>query len=566
MGKHAADTDDHVVVSHGLGLPGRLALTAAGVVTVIGAGVLVGPGQALSNLPWAKQTACTQQTVNIVVSPEIKTLVQQILAPIGTEKLAGNVCASVDVTAQEPQDTVASADVLPLDRAPQLWIPDSAVWGQKAADRWTTRTAGQFAKTYVVIATSKNAQSTLGWAHSSPTWTQVLRGNRPVAVPDYRSSTESLDALIALWQTLGKGTNALNQVVATVAAADRGELPSQEAAIADARSGTSSAPLLPTTEQTVAQVNASSTTPNLVAVYPKEGSPVLDYPILQLTGLTPTAGQNTATQAVIARLTSQASDQAVRQAGFRGPTGGDPVGTGIVADYDKTLDPPSANQVSDMLTHIDTLSTPDRILAVLDVSLSMEAKLADGITRIDLSSAAARLGANVLPDNAAVGVWLFASGYPGGKDYKQLEPVKDLGSLEPDGETARSQLMRDATKNVQYLKGGGTGLYSTLDAAFKSMHRNYNPKAHNAIILLTDGQNDESGGPTLKQLLATIRKMNNSRQDVAIYAAGLGPDADYDALQKLATASGGHMYRINTALEGQEALLDGLRRSRNIGN
>jgi hypothetical protein len=66
-------------------------------------------------------------------------------------------------------------------------------------------------------------------------------------------------------------------------------------------------------------------------------------------------------------------------------------------------------------------------------------------------------------------------------------------------------------------------------------------------------------------VLHEISKLNRDGHNVAIYTAGLGPDADYAALRKIAEASGGHPYRIDTALQGQRALLDGLNRSRQIG-
>ena len=139
----------------------------------------------------------------------------------------------------------------------------------------------------VVVATSAEAAQALGWAKRDPTWMQVLRGSRPVIVPEYQSQSESLDALIALWQSLGKGRRADQEVVATVLAADRSELPDPTAAIADARSGSSNAPLFPATEQAVAYLNATSTVPQLTAVYPGPGSPILNYPIYRTGGSQP---------------------------------------------------------------------------------------------------------------------------------------------------------------------------------------------------------------------------------------------------------------------------------------
>jgi Ca-activated chloride channel family protein len=108
-------------------------------------------------------------------------------------------------------------------------------------------------------------------------------------------------------------------------------------------------------------------------------------------------------------------------------------------------------------------------------------------------------------------------------------------------------------------------LYDTTIAAMRDMHAHYDPQAVNAVILLSDGGNSDKTGATLDDVVAEIHKLNTGKRKVAIYTAGLGADADYAALRRIAEASGGYTYRIDTALSGQQALLDGLRRSRRIG-
>jgi hypothetical protein len=154
----------------------------------------------------------------------------------------------------------------------------------------------------------------------------------------------------------------------------------------------------------------------------------------------------------------------------------------------------------------------------------------------------------------------------GGKDYRVLGPVRRLGSHDASGETQRNLLTRLASTMDSYLSGGGTALYDTTIAAMREMHANYDPKSVNAIILLSDGGNfDRTGTTSLDDVVKEIHKLNAGKQKVAIYTAGLGASADYDALRAIATASGGYTYRIYTAVSGQQALLDGLRRSRKIG-
>jgi Ca-activated chloride channel homolog len=566
---------DRSVNGHRLRRPGWIGLLVAALIIVVGASILIIPRQTLAKLPGASAMGCDPEPIDIVVSPELRTVVTDILRPLKGRTVSDGRCVVPTVRSQEPQETVASADILPVDRAPQLWLPDATVWGEKLKN-WPITSEGSLASSPVVVATSVAAVEELGWSNGQPTWMQVLRGRRPVIVPDYQSQSESLDALIALWQSLGKGAKADQEVVATVLAADRSELPDPAAAIADARSGTSNAPLFPATEQAVAYLNATSTLPKLTAVYPSEGSPILNYPILRVGHAAQTAGQRAGVEAVIRQLRSGTALEALRQAGFRRPhagpgssevTVGNPVGTGIRRSQDVTvLEPPARAEVDGMINRVEALAKPSRILTVMDVSLSMRAKLDDGISRIQLAGAAARLGVNLLPDSGSVGVWVFAGRMGNGKDYRVLGEVRPLGSRDANGESQRNLLTRLSSTIEDYLSGGGTALYDTTIAAMREMHRNYDSKAVNAIILLSDGGDFDRNGASLDEVVAEIQKLNKGKRKVAIYTAGLGADADYAALREIANASGGYTYRIDTALSGQRALLDGFRRSRGLSS
>jgi Ca-activated chloride channel family protein len=201
---------------------------------------------------------------------------------------------------------------------------------------------------------------------------------------------------------------------------------------------------------------------------------------------------------------------------------------------------------------------------VIDASESMQEKLDDGVTRAQLAGGAARLGAELLPDRSAAGAWIFASRLKGDQDWRVLAPVAPLGSTTKTGQNYRFYLQGLAGNVNRYLSPGGTALYDTTIAASREMHRTYDEKAVNAIILMTDGGNDDSGA-SLQEMVAELTRLNAGKNKVAIYTAGLGPNADYAALWRIAEASGGYAYRIDTALEGQTALLDGLRRSRKLG-
>ena len=92
----------------------------------------------------------------------------------------------------------------------------------------------------------------------------------------------------------------------------------------------------------------------------------------------------------------------------------------------------------------------------------------------------------------------------------------------------------------QYTAKGGTALN---DAVYNSLARLGSVDGRRAIVLLTDGR-DENGPGTapgsrhsLADVLTQIRGV-----DATIYAIGLGPKVDRAALEKLASASGGEAF------------------------
>ena len=560
MGRHAKarlDEDERLPVA------ARVGVTAAACVVVLGVAVLVAPSDALGRLPWAAGADCSPETVSVVVEPELTDTVTTALAQVRGQELPTGGCVAVAIRAQEGAETVASSQIMPLDRAPQVWVPDAPVWVDQVTT-WRAQPSESFASSPVVVTTSVRAAQTLGWTTSRPTWDEILRGRRPMAVPDVQQQAESLSALIALWQTLGKGQAADAAVVNIVLAADRGQVPSAQEALAAARSGSVNAPVVPATEQAVASMNASSPSPALAAVYPREGSPVLTYPVMRVSTVTETPRRRAAVQAVLERLGSSDTVAIARAHGFRGPNGEPATGRGISTDAVTGLTPPGPHEVSAMTDRLQKLARPSRILTVVDVSLSMRAPLDDGLRRIDLASGAARVGMELLPDSAAIGLWLFARGMVRQQDWREIAPIRPLGAADERGTSQRTVLSRVTVGFDRYLTGGGTGLYDTTLAAFRRMHTTYDLRSANAIILMTDGADEDQGGTTLAELVAEIGRLNAGTRKVAIYTAGLGPEADYPAMRRIAQASGGWTYRIDTAGEGQTALLDGLRRSRHL--
>src|SRR4051794_16298024 len=372
--------------------------------------------------------------VRVAVAPELAPVAEQVLRD--AEGLRPEDCASAEVTAQQPVQTVGDLAALDAGDLPHLWVPDSSLWAARAGDA-ALETVGSVASSPVVLATSRAAVEAQGWQDGAPGWAAALASNQGIAVPDLATSAEALAALGAVRTSLGGGADADNAVVQTVLAAERGPSVSPADALTAGSEGAPDAPLVPVSEQEVWAGNADAEDPQLVAVYPEEGSPGLDYPLIRVG--TASAPDTPAVDAAVRALTSDAARTAALAAGFRGTDGTPPADAGAAGIQESApralqLDP---GQVQTLLAQLSELAAPSRILTVFDVSTSMEAPAGDG-TRATLARDAARSTLTLVPGNFALGLWFFASELEG-------EPGLDRGGADP-GARGRGRRHRPARR------------------------------------------------------------------------------------------------------------------------
>jgi hypothetical protein len=521
----------------------------AAVVTVLLAGGLV----------WwlASGEDCeTRQTVTVVVAPELESVARELLAdPI---QLDDGVCAVPEVEAQEPLQTVGNLSVLEADALPDVWVPDSSLWVARAGDA-PLEPVGSVATSPVVLGTSREAVEALGWADAAPGWGEALAGEQPLAVPDLATSAEGLAALSAVRTALGGDEDADNAVVQAVLAAQRGPAVSAADGLAAGRDGGVDAPLVPVSEQEVYATNTAAAGSSLVAVYPGEGSPSLDYPVVRVGA--PSGDAASAVAATVRRLTSDAARTSALEAGFRDRDGSAPAeaeGAGIrpAAPTSLALDPAG---VQALLARLSSLASPSRILTVFDVSASMEAPIGNG-TRATLARDAAKATLSLVPGDYALGLWVFAYQLEDGRDWAELVPTRELDA-DAEGRPQRDILDSQLDSIPERLTRGGTGLYDTTLAAVRAAREDYDPAAVNSVLVLTDGTNeDDDGGLQLDQLLDTLRDEANPLRPIKVIGVALGPDADLEALERIAEGTEGAAYSAVDPADLQTVLFDALRR------
>ncbi|HET7802533.1 MAG TPA: hypothetical protein VFL38_19075, partial [Humibacillus xanthopallidus] len=65
---------------------------------------------------------------------------------------------------------------------------------------------------------------------------------------------------------------------------------------------------------------------------------------------------------------------------------------------------------------------------------------------------------------------------------------------------------------------------------YQTAMKNYDPDRVNAVVVMTDGRNDDPNGISLEQLKANLRGASDPTKPIAITTIGIGPDVDPKAL------------------------------------
>ena len=546
MGRHADTTAQRRTAR-----PAPVAIVVALVVVALVAGGLV---WWLSSGSGGGADCDDTRTVRVTVAPEMGVVAQGLLDQ--SQDLGGGACALAEVTAQEPLQTVGDLTALEGSALPQVWVPDSSLWAVRAGDDAGLDPSGSMARSPVVLGTSRAAADQLGWSTQPPGWRAALSGQRPIAVPDLAASAEGVAALAAVQTSLGGGDQADNAVVAAVLAARRGPAVSPADALTAAAADDVEAPLVPVSEQEVISLNRATPDSALVAVYPAEGSPQLDYPVLRVGSVSDE--DRPAVDAVIRTLTSEAARTAVLDAGFRDAEGNPPTepGPGVQEQAPQALEV-DTEQVQGLLGELARLAAPSRLLTVFDVSQSMEAPAGDG-TRATLARDAARSALALIPGTSSIGLWFFAYQLQGEQDWIELTPIRGLEE-EVEGTTQRDVLDAALDTIPERLSRGGTGLFDTTLGAVRAAREEYDPGAVSSVVIVTDGTNEDDTGIALDELLRTLQDEADPSRPVKVIGVALGPDADIAALEQIAAATGGAAYSAVDPTDLQDVLFDALR-------
>ena len=92
------------------------------------------------------------------------------------------------------------------------------------------------------------------------------------------------------------------------------------------------------------------------------------------------------------------------------------------------------------------------------------------------------------------------------------------------------------------VQKGRTGLYDTVLAAVRKVRSTYDPDRVNSVVVITDGADSDRRSIGRERLLAQLRKENDPKRPVAVFAIAYGPTGDLGTLTKISEATGGRAY------------------------
>ncbi len=292
----------------------------------------------------------------------------------------------------------------------------------------------------------------------------------------------------------------------------------------------------------------------LVAIYPTEGTLYSDNPFFILDADWVSSEQRRAAEKFQAFVQQPENQERVLEYGFR--PGNPAVRVGAPIEAANGVDPsqpstllevPSGQVMQGLLDAWAVQRKGARVLMVLDVSGSMgepaDPDDPNGPTKLDLAKKAVIEGLDDFKSDDLVGLRVFTT------DGNDNPVVTDLSPIAPIG-AQRESLIRQVDSLIPL---SGTPLYQVTQDSYDQMLETYDPDLINAVILLTDGQNDD-GSPSddarqFADLLADVKNNSDgeSARNVRIFTLAYGTGTDPVELRQIAEASNAAAYQAGDA-------------------
>ena len=455
-----------------------------------------------------------------------------------------------------------------LGPVPVAWVPGSTMWVQLLNARLVDQhrrpmapNGTPFARTPLVVAMPAPMARALDYPHKPLGWSdfaQLARNPRGWAAYGHHEwgpfrlgkgnpywSTTGLDATIALdASTPAAGdARALEQSVvyygdstqvyfdnwqrlATKSAASAPTYLS--AVIADERSVVAYNRGHAQDDVSLAGSAANKPALPLVAIYPRNATIESDNPIIVLDAPWSSSDARAGARLFTKFALQTAAQAKVAAAGFRPAAG---VRTDLLVPSNgvdatartSSVAPASPVEIEHALTRWQTNRRRARVLFLFDVSDSMgDLATRDGPTKIALAKTALAGAFDQLAPDDDVGLRIFTTklSNPVSPNWRDIVPIGPLAS--------RSRALQKAVPSLTPQQG--SPLYAATRDAFDAVARHTDPQRINAVVLLTDGYNEDDHDNNQTALLAHLATNPN----VHVFTITYSNDADLSTLRKIA--------------------------------
>ncbi|GAA3830583.1 substrate-binding and VWA domain-containing protein [Sphaerisporangium flaviroseum] len=490
-------------------------------------------------------------------------------------------CVLVQVTEQAPAPvlrTLIGDQAGVLAGRPDAWIADSSAWIRLARKQGAPNLAPSetvVATSPLVFATRRSLAQRFATKKTEMSWEMVFpataRGrlqpteDEPdiVRIPDPSVAGAGIATVAAARDIAGTGSQGDKQLTAFVRMAQAGSAPDYRAMLSavDDRSFWQR-PVVIVPEQSVWLHNQGLSADPVVALNPKEGTIVLDYPYV-VTAADPA-------DAAGARLfgdwmASSEVQAAVRRGGFRLPDGKDaPLGAGSEIPSGPPRPRPSITPtvIDEALDAWSRLAPPTNILVLADSGKHMAEPIGESKNDTPQSVAlkATHLGLQLFPGSTHMGLWEFADGLGGDKGHRSLVGLGPITQPDRDGDQYTRQSRLDQyTQTLTVYKNRKSSLYDTILAGFREMTGRYDPAMNNALLVITAGR-DDGVGISRQGLVDKLRKEWDPDHPVQIIVLAFGKHVDAASLREISAVTNGSLHEATTPGEIIDVFLSALAR------
>lgn len=518
-------------------------------------------------LTWEEQSS----ELTVAASPLMAPVLQQLAEQFNDQsnQTPDGERMRVQVTAYEPAKMIDAA----LERPNfQAMSPDSSLWIDRLEQHWREklgqteqegvvpvgqqRTSGQmrYAVSPVVIVAWESVARELGWPNKPVGWETIQqKATQDANFKWNHPSTNNASGLLATLAEFYAGAK-LTRGLTEEAATNQATLEYVRAVESTVRfygegeevimqrladEGRAFLDAFVAQERVVIEWNRNPKGERLVAIYPAEGALWTDHPfaLIELGAphddLAVTDNQRLTYQAFGQFLLSAAAQTVLLDTGYRPAdlaidlgSGDSPFANTDAVDWRQpqtTLQMPSPAVVEVIQNFWYYTKRPTNVYLVVDTSGSME----EGNKLARTKEALRAFVGQIKGDRDQIGLLEFASG---SKNFTPLRPLQ---------ESVRTDLLTEIDRMEPI---GGTALIDAVYNAANDLLAQNDNEAINALVVMTDGQENESTY-TLNDLNDLLQSHPNQR--LVIFTIAFGSDADETLLQEMAKIGNGQFRRAS---------------------